>query len=275
MTAARPTFSRHRWRSWLLAPVFGALTACTSGPSGNISLIPANQIASQTQRTGLPTQTVKWEHRKPGCKSECPSIKLDSITFPTVPILGALVDHALAVMTGVGASGPPPYDTVAGYETYFWETAAPRDSTVLSAKIRYGNRNLTVIELDTWQYYTGAAHGVSATQFLNWDNERHRVLGLADILEPGGHAAYVAALDESYQAWLARNPDAQRDPETYRRIWPFQPSDNFALTDEGLVVKYGSYQIAPYSAGQPELLIPYAALKGILRPRYLPDSARH
>jgi len=37
-----------------------------------------------------------------------------------------------------------------------------------------------------------------------------------------------------------------------------------------MVIKYDSYQIAPYSAGQPELLIPYEALKGILRPEYLP-----
>jgi hypothetical protein len=266
---SRFTPPRRNLRLCLLPMVCALLAACASGPD-NISLIPAGKIAAQTEQSGLATQSIKWEHRKPGCQGECPTIKLDSIAFPSVPILTRLVDHALATMTGVGVSGPAPYDTIAGYENYFWQTASPRDSAVLSAKTRYRNQHLTVIELDTWQYYTGAAHGVSATQFLNWDNTRRRVLGMADVLEPGRHPAYVSALEQAYQDWLAHNPDAQRDPDTYHRIWPFQPSDNFALTDQGMVIKYDSYQIAPYSAGQPELLIPYEALKGILRPEYLP-----
>src|SRR3546814_18666045 len=74
---------------------------------------------------------------KPGCQGQCPTVKLDSIVFPGVPILTKLVDHALAVMTGIGNSDVHPYGTIAGYEDYFWKSAAPRDSTVFSAKTRY------------------------------------------------------------------------------------------------------------------------------------------
>lgn len=260
-------------RPGLALAILAMLAACASGPSSNISLIPADQIAAQTSKDGLFTQAVKWEHTKPGCKGECPTLKLDSLIFPGVPKLTELVDHALAVMTGVSTTRIHPYDTVAGYQDYFWKTAAPRDSTLLAAKARYRNKYLTVIELNTWQYLTGAAHGISATQFLNWDNNRHLVLGLDEILQPGQQAAYVSALKEAHSRWLADNPDARRDPDTYARIWPFQPSENFAFTDQGLVVKYDSYQIAPYSAGQPELLIPYAALQGILKPEYMPAQS--
>ncbi len=245
------------------------LTACASGPSDNISLIPA-ETADQTSKEGLFTQAVKWEHEKPGCEGDCPTVKLDSIVFPGNAILTELVDHALAVMTGVGNSGAPPYFTVKEYETYFWKTAGPRDSTLLSAKTRYRNKYLTVVELNTWQYFTGAAHGISATQFLNWDNATGKVLGLAHVLEDGKHDAYIAALKESHAQWLAKNPDAIRDPAAYNRLWPFQVSSNFAFTDGGLLVKYDSYQIAPYSSGQPELLIPYNRLRGILRPEFIP-----
>src|SRR3546814_7212008 len=93
-------------------------------------------------------------------------------------------------MTGVGSSSPSDA-TGAQYQDYCGKTAAPRDSTVLSAKARYRNRYLTVVELNTWQYYTGAAHGISATQFLNWDNSTGKVLAMADILEPGKEDAYV------------------------------------------------------------------------------------
>ena len=254
----------------LLAGLSALLTACASGPKDNISLIPADQIAAQTSKEGLFTQPVQWEREKPGCKGECPTLKVDSIVFPGVNKLSELVDHALAVMTGVSTSQPQPYDTIAQYEDYFWQTAAPRDSTLLSAKTRYRNKNLTIIELNTWQYYTGAAHGISATQFLNWDNDAGQVLGLANILQPGKHQDYIAALKQAHAQWLSTNPDAQRDPQNYERLWPFQSSDNFALTDVGVVVKYDSYQIAPYSSGQPELVIPYNNLQGILKPQYIP-----
>lgn len=245
------------------------LVACASGPRDNISLIPGDQIAAQTSKEGVFTQPVKWERKKPGCSGQCPSIKVDSIVFPGIPKLTELVDHALAVMTGVG-NKQQPYDTLSQFEAYFWKTAAARDEAVFAAKTPYRNKNLTVIELDTWQYLTGSAHGISATQFLNWDNANEKVLGLANILQPGQHDAYVAALKQVHAQWLNTQPDAQRDTAAYSRIWPFQPSENFAFSDAGLVVKYNSYEIAPYSSGQPELLIPYSALQGILKPEYLP-----
>ena len=267
LSCARPG----RW--FLAVAAVGALAGCGGGPASNISLIPGNQIEAQSRRDGLFTQPVKWEHTKPGCHGQCPSIKLDSLAFPSVQRLTQLVDHALATMTGVNPQRIPPYSTIAGYEEYFWKTAAPRDSTQLLAKARYRSKYLTVIELDTYQYFTGAAHGVSATQFLNWDNNRQTVLSLDQVLLPGQRQAYVAALRAAHKRWLAGNPDARRDPASYDRLWPFQPSDNFAFTDDGLVVKYDSYQIAPYSAGQPELRIPYTELTGILKPEYLPTAS--
>ncbi|NYT64798.1 DUF3298 domain-containing protein [Alcaligenaceae bacterium] len=247
------------------------LVACANTPSGDISLIPT-QIDQETSKDGLFTQALKWKHSKPGCKGECPNISLDSVIFPGIPRLTELVDHALSVMTGIDDGSAQPYSSVQGYEDYFWQTAAPRDSTVLSAKTRYRNRHLTVVELNSYQYFTGAAHGITATQFLNWNNDQQKVLGLDQILLTGQHTAYVEALKQAHTLWLASNPDATQDPVAYARMWPFQPSDNFGFTDQGLVVKYDSYQIAPYSSGQPELLLPYSALQGIVRPEYLPTS---
>lgn len=266
----KPLYAIQAARLTVLLCTSIALAACASGPSSTISLIPA-ETAEQTSKDGLFTQAIKWERTKPGCKGECPRLELDSLVFPGIPRLTELVDHALVVMTGLGNEGPPPYTNVAEYQEYFWRTAAPRDSVLLSSRARYRNSNLTVVELNTWQYFTGAAHGISATQFLNWHNATGKVLGLAQILQAGKHDQYVAALNDAHQRWLATNPDAQNDPQTYNRIWPFQASDNYGFTDQGLVVKYDSYQIAPYSAGQPELVIPYTALQGILRPEFLPS----
>jgi len=265
-----PMPTRLPLRTAFVALCTAMLAACASGPRDNITLIPADQIAQESSKEGLFTQPLKYKHSKPDCKGECPQIEVDSLVFPGVPILTELVDHALAVMTGTSTDHPQPYDTIRQYEEYFWQTAAPRDSTMFSAKARYRNQHLTVIELNTWQYFTGAAHGISATQFLNWDNNSGKVLGMTDILQPGAHDRYEQALRAAHGRWLASNPDAQRDRAAYDRLWPFQPSDNFALTDTGLVVKYDSYQLAPYSHGQPELTIPYSELQGILKPEFMP-----
>ncbi|NYT57711.1 DUF3298 domain-containing protein [Alcaligenaceae bacterium] len=265
-------YSRPAFRFALTTVALSALAACASGPSDNISRIPV-ETGQQTSKEGLFVQEVKWKHTKPGCEGDCPALELNSLVFPGVSKLTELVDHALAMMTGIGNDGPPPYFTIQEYEDYFWKTAAQRDSTVLTAKARYRNRSLTVIELNTWQYLTGSAHGISATQFINWDNNAGKVLSLESILRPGQYDGYVAALKQAHAGWRASHPDAQHDLETFNRMWPFQVSENVGFTDQGLVVKYDSYQLAPYSSGQPELLIPYSTLSGILRPEFIPAPA--
>lgn len=249
----------------------GILAACASGPRDTISLIPS-EIAQEASKDGLFIQPIEWAHTKPGCEGECPSISLNSLVFPGNQPLTELVDHALATMTWLDQEQAIPYFTVAEFERYFWTTAASRDVVQLRAQARYRNRNLTVLELDSGQYRTGMAHGMTGSQFINWDNRSNKVLGLDNILMPGAHPAYIQALQQAHAQWLSNNPAARDDPDTYSRIWPFQSSDNFALTDQGMVIKYQPYQIAPYSSGQPELLIPYPALHGILQPRFLPDA---
>lgn len=246
----------------------GLLAACAGKPA-DISLIPT-QTDAITSQDGLFVQPVKWQKTKTGCKGECPSMSVDSLVFPGVPRLTELVDHALAMMTGVSEARLPPYSTIAEFETYFWQTAADRDVVQLAAKTRYRNRYLTVIELNSGQYFTGAAHGVTATQFLNWDNANGKVLGMDQLLVSGAYPRFLEALELAHARWVQKTPEAQDDLATWQRLWPFQPTDNVALTDTGLVAKYDSYQIAPYSSGQPELHIPYPELKGILKPEYLP-----
>src|SRR5690625_423519 len=248
--------------------VLALLSAC-AGKAPDISLIPTKTDAV-TSLDGLFVQPVEWSRSKPGCKGECPSLFVDSLVFLGVPKLTELVDHALAMMTGVSDQRLPPYSTIAEFEDYFWKTAAPRDTVTLAARTRYRNRYLTVIELNSGQYFTGAAHGITATQFLNWDNANSRVLGVDDLLESGTWPQFVRALERAHTRWVQHAPEARDDLETWQRLWPFQPTQNIALVDSGVVAKYGSYEIAPYSSGQPELHIPYDELRGILRPAYLP-----
>lgn len=261
---------RFMFRPLAVAAASALLAACASGPKDHVSLIPAEQIAQESSKDGVFTQPLKWERKAPGCEGECPTIKVDALVFPGNAQLTSWVDEALAQMTTLWQDPPPSYTNLAGFEEHFWRTAAPRDSAVLAATTRYRSQGLTVLELNTWQYVTGASHGIPATRFINWDNRSNQMIALKDVLAPGQASAYEAALRQAHAAWQSQHPDAQADKQQFMRQWPFQPTDNFALTDTGMLVKYDVYAIAPYSSGQPEMLIPYSALQGILKPEYLP-----
>ncbi len=258
----------------ILAAAALALAGCGSTPPPAITLATqAPATASTPEKVGdLSTERIKWASSKPGCEGDCPRIEIDSVAFPGIPKLSALVDHVLAYMTGTDANRRGPYDTLSEYTQYFWTVARPRDATYFKASVKDTVGDIVSIELHTEQFLTGAAHGIPATQYLNWERSRGRVMGLEEALIPGRHPQYVAALQQAHARWLATNPDARRDPASYNKMWPFQESDNYALTRDGIVVKYDAYSIAPYSHGEPELSIPYADLRGILKPELLPRS---
>ncbi|OZI25765.1 hypothetical protein CAL18_07145 [Bordetella genomosp. 7] len=261
-------------RTVLAGAALAVLAGCASAPADTISLPSATPQPTKTeaQVAGLAVEKIQWQGTRPGCEGQCPRIEIDSVAFPDIPRLTELVDHVLAYMTGVDPDRPRPYGTLAEYAQYFWQTAQSRDSTIFKASVKAVSGNIIALELHTGQYLTGAAHGIPATQYLNWQRDQNRVLALDEALLPGGRTAYVEALRRAHAAWLTRNEDAQRDPQTYNRMWPFQESDNFALTPEGMVIKYDAYSIAPYSHGQPELLIPYNELHGVLRPEFMPAA---
>jgi len=263
-----------RTRTLAAGAALALLAGCASSPSDTISLPSSTPqpTATEAQEAGVAVERIQWQGSKPGCEGQCPRIEIDSVAFPEIPKLTELVDHVLAYMTGVDPQRPRPYDTLSQYTQYFWQTAQPRDATIFKASVKAVVGNVVAVELHTDQYLTGAAHGIPATQYLNWQRDRARVLALDEALQPGARPAFVAALRRAHGAWLARNEDAQRDPQAYDRMWPFQESNNFALTREGVVVKYDAYSIAPYSHGQPELLIPYSELRNVLRPEFLPAA---
>lgn len=260
-----------KMRFFMILAVGLLLAACAGGPKDNISLIPS-KLDQETSLDGVFTQPVKLAGKRPGCSGECPELHVDSLVFPGMPRLTQLVDHALASMTWLDNSQAAPYDTIESYEAYYWQTAGPRDYTDLVARTRYRNRSITVLELNAGMYRTGMAHGMTGNQFLNWDNHAGKALTIDDLLAPGARPAFEAALREAHAQWLLESPIAKDDPKNYSRMWPFVVTDNVGLTDMGLAVKYQSYEIAPYVAGQPELLIPYSRLQDILRTQYLPAS---
>uniref|UniRef100_UPI0039F09FCC RsiV family protein n=1 Tax=Bordetella sputigena TaxID=1416810 RepID=UPI0039F09FCC len=252
----------------MMACALALLAACGSSPPADISL--ASPGAPAADAGDVKVESVKWTKTKPGCSGDCPRIEVDSVAFPGIPKLTALVDHVLAYMTGLDRNRRGQYETLNEYAQYFFQTAQSRDQTWFKASVKDTVGDIIAIELHTGQYVTGAAHPIPATQYMNWERSKGRVLALGEAILPGRGPQYVEALKAAHARWLKTNDDYKRDPAAYNKMWPYEPTDNFALTRDGMVVKYDAYSIAPYSYGEPELLIPYKDLVGILRPEFIP-----
>jgi hypothetical protein len=131
--------------------------------------------------------------------------------------------------------------------------------------------DLISVEFDIGGYYEGAAHPNSYTEVLNYDLKNGKVLRLADLFKPG--AKYLPAIsalaikDLKAQA-KAKGPDSMLSDDTIQSGAGPEAKNykSWTITRKGLAITFDAYQVGPYAAGPQNVLIPYAALKDILRP---------
>ncbi|MEE2869056.1 MAG: RsiV family protein, partial [Pseudomonadota bacterium] len=77
---------------------------------------------------------------------------------------------------------------------------------------------------------------------------------------------FWALARDAHTQWL----DQQKLDQNFRDSWPFDQTDQAYFSEQGLVLLYNVYHIAPYAMGQPELTLRYDALEGVIRDTYLP-----
>ncbi|MCU4413685.1 RsiV family protein [Acinetobacter sp. WU_MDCI_Axc73] len=119
--------------------------------------------------------------------------------------------------------------------------------------------------------YLGGAHGSSAQQYYNFDLKQQKQIQLNDLLLPNQKKTLESKAHDVFKAWVMDSKLADNVNE-YEQAWKFKLSDNFLLGEQGLILQYGEYEIGPYSAGLPRLVIPYNQLNGILKTEYLPET---
>ncbi len=108
----------------------------------------------------------------------------------------------------------------------------------------------------TYQY-TGGAHGMSWMSASTLDLRTGSEYDLADLFVSG--ADYASRLNEV----VRREGLARKLP-----LWGFKgvgTGSGFYLTNDGVVLFFQLYEIAPYSEGFVKMLIPYQELADILR----------
>ncbi len=112
--------------------------------------------------------------------------------------------------------------------------------------------------------FTGGAHGLQVNKYFVFDLITGSILSLDDIFIPD----YEKDLDSLLnRKWRIKYDIAdEKSLEASGFFMDTIPvSNNYYLNKSGVNFHYNSYEIAPYSWGHVDLLIPYRELKGILK----------
>lgn len=129
--------------------------------------------------------------------------------------------------------------------------------------------DLISVEFSTGSYYRGAAHPNSHSQVLNFDLKNGKPLRLADLFKPG--AKYLQTIADYCIKDLKKQSKAKEDMLDDTSIQEGAGPDlknyrSWTITRKGLGINFDSYQVGPYVAGPQFVLVPYSALKDIVKP---------
>jgi hypothetical protein len=153
------------------------------------------------------------------------------------------------------------------------ETSEQSDETQTSTmdigyQIRFATENIISVEFYSSQYERGAAHGNSYTTVLNYDVKNGRKISLADLFNPkSNHLSVLSAYSSKDLKERLRKDDMLDDDMLKSGTEP--RADNFAawtITRKGLWITFDPYQVAAYAAGPQHVLVPYSALKDLIKP---------
>lgn len=124
-------------------------------------------------------------------------------------------------------------------------------------------KNLLVYRIN-YNEYTGGAHGIYMSTFLNMDLRTLSPIRLDDIFV----GEYQEALtDLLWNQLMADNKVTTRqevEDMGYTSTGDLEPTENFYLSPKGITFYYNIYEIAPYVMGPVEITLPYEIMSHLL-----------
>jgi hypothetical protein len=113
-----------------------------------------------------------------------------------------------------------------------------------------------VISISVTSYVnTGGAHGNTNITFLNFDASTGKRLQNSDLIK---NKEAFKTIAKSYFKEAVTEDDVLFDPDN------FQLPANVGFTEEGIILLYNTYEIAPYSTGIIDFTIPFEKVNDFL-----------
>jgi len=131
----------------------------------------------------------------------------------------------------------------------------------VSFDVSYTNKYFVSVVLYTY-YYMGGAHGSTLCYSFNYDLDNNKNLKLSDLFEGN----YLNIISDYCIKEIIKD-DEYSDAEWVKEgaAPKAENFEAFTLTEKALVIHFQQYQVLPYVAGMPDVLIPQSVLKSVTR----------
>jgi Protein of unknown function (DUF3298)/Deacetylase PdaC len=115
-------------------------------------------------------------------------------------------------------------------------------------------------------HFTGGAHGMTGVYFANFNSQNGKRLMLSDLLISGFEKQLDNIAEKIFRKVRELKPEDKLEEAGF---WfegnRFALNENFGIKNDGLIFYFNSYEIAPYSMGPTEILIPYAEIRNLVK----------
>jgi hypothetical protein len=106
--------------------------------------------------------------------------------------------------------------------------------------------SFVILRQDEYSYYSGQAHGASQTKYYILDVQEEQILDIGEITNPLPEDLLKANIKSKHDI----------DFDFREKVWP---PDTVSFGNEGLLLLWNVYSIAPYSEGAIEISLPYSS----------------
>lgn len=235
---------------------------------------------STTAATDLASDTIKWGtqailKKDTNCDStaskSCVIVDIRYPVFQGHPVLNDSIEHSLmsiVITERRDTSLKQQVDNfMKDYEAFKKEPYAKGRQYELQASCKVLRQTPKLITVEINGYgYTGGAHGMSLTWYINYDRTNRKELKLEDVLKEG----YTDSLTRVAERIFKRDeglPAGKPLPanQYFFKDNKFSINDNYVFTPRGIQFLYNPYDIKPYAAGKTTLLVPYSEIKGLIK----------
>ncbi|MGL6162674.1 DUF3298 domain-containing protein [Microbulbifer sp.] len=224
----------------------------------------------------LKSKRETFERQASGCpEEECASVSITREVFEQRPALNrAVLQQLIRQLQGNGEDQTSANSLEEVADIFLAEAAqghvgsSARWQLTGEAKRLARRDDLLTVEINSY-LYTGGAHGMPATHWLNWDLAADEEVPLSETIRKGQEKDFWGEARAAHRRWLDTQPGTDRE---FRETWPFRRSNDFRFDDQGLVLLYNVYALGPYVLGPVELTIPWKDLRGIVHEQYLPEK---
>jgi hypothetical protein len=133
----------------------------------------------------------------------------------------------------------------------------------IESHVQLYEKDLLVYRID-YNEYTGGAHGIYMTTYLNMDLTLMRPLRLDDIFVGDYKEPLTDLIWNQLMADNKVTTHEALEDMGYASTGDITPTENFYLSREGVTFYYNVYDITPYSMGPVKVTIPFPMLEHLL-----------